>query len=99
MRLDRAGIAAALTEKLGATPDPAGTVDLVASQGSIAIAATPAEIDVAIGRLKPLQGYRWLAINGGDLFGASPKTIGTKIGIVDPTGKVLKAADLPRPKA
>ena len=50
-------------------------------------------------RLKPLSGYRWIAINGGDLFGASPKTIGTKIGIVDPTGKVLKAADLPRPKA
>ena len=99
MRLDRAAIAAALTEKLGATPDPAGTVDLVASQGSIAIAATPADIDAAINRLKPLQGYRWIAINGGDLFGASPKTIGTKIGIMDASGKTLKAADLPRAKA
>jgi hypothetical protein len=98
-RLDRAGIAAALTDKLSATPDPEGIADLVASQGRIAIAATPAEIDGAISKLKPLQGYRWIAINGGDLFGASPKTIGTKIGIVDPTGKVLKAADLPRPKA
>ena len=36
--------------------------------------------------------------SGGDLFSASPKTIGTKIGIIDHTGKVLKAADLPRPK-
>jgi hypothetical protein len=97
-RLDRAAIAAALTAKLTATPDPDGVVDLVASQGRIAIAATPAEIDGAIARLKPLEGYRWIAINGGDLFGASPKTIGTKIGIVDANGKVLKAADLPRPK-
>jgi hypothetical protein len=39
-----------------------------------------------------------VAINGGDLFSASPMTIGTKVGILDPTGRVLKAADLPRPK-
>jgi hypothetical protein len=37
-------------------------------------------------------------INEGDLFGASPLTLGTKIGILDPTGRVLKAADLPRAK-
>ncbi len=98
-RLDRAAIAAAITEKLGATPDPEGAADLVASQGRIAIAASPGEIDGAIARLKPLPGYRWIAINGGDLFGASPKTIGTKIGILDSTGKTLKAADLPRAKA
>ena len=97
-RLDRAAIAAALTEKLAATADPDGNADLVASQGLIAIAAAPGDIDGAIARLKPLPGYRWLAINGGDLFSASPKTIGTKIGLLDPTGKVLKAADLPRPK-
>jgi hypothetical protein len=97
-RLDRTAIAVALTEKLGASQDPDGVSDLVASQGAIAIAATPGELDAAIARLKPLQGYRWIAINGGDLFSASPKTIGTKIGIMDPTGKVLKAADLPRPK-
>jgi hypothetical protein len=97
-RLDRAAIAASLTEKLGATPDPAGNADLVASQGLIAIAAAPNELDSAIARLKPLPGYRWLAINGGDLFSASPKTIGTKVGLLDPNGKVLKGADLPRPK-
>ena len=97
-RLDRETIAAALIEKLSATADPDGHADLVASQGLIAIAAAPGDIDGAIARLKPLPGYRWLAINGGDLFSASPKTIGTKIGLLDPSGKVLKAADLPRPK-
>ena len=97
-RLDRDAIAAALTEKLAASPDPNGNADLVATQGLIAIAAAPTDIDGAIARLKPLPGYRWLAINAGDLFSASPKTIGTKIGLLDPTGKVLKAADLPRPK-
>ncbi|HEX3427503.1 MAG TPA: hypothetical protein VHS36_01750 [Candidatus Limnocylindrales bacterium] len=98
-RLDRDGIAAALTEKIGASPDPEGVADLVASQGRIAIVASAAELDGALARLKPLQGYRWIAINGGDLFTASPKTIGTKVGIIDASGKVLKAADLPRPKA
>jgi hypothetical protein len=97
-RLDRAGLTAAVTEKLGASPDPEGIADLVANQGRIAIAASAGELDGAITRLKPLQGYRWIAINGGDLFSASPKTIGTKIGIIDQSGKVLKAADLPRPK-
>ena len=72
-KLDRDAIAAAISEKLGATPDPDGSGDLVASQGRI-------------------------AINGGDLFSANPKTMGSKVGILDPTGKVLKAADLPRPK-
>ncbi len=97
-RLDRAGIIASLTERIGATADPDGVVDLVASQGRIVAVATPAEIDAAIARLKPLPGYRWIAINGADLFGASPKTIGSKVGILDATGRVLKAADLPRPK-
>jgi hypothetical protein len=97
-RLDRDAIGAAITTKLGASPDEDGTGDLVSSQGRIAIVASPADLDPAIARLRPLQGYRWLAINGGDLFSASPKTIGTKIGIMDSTGRILKAADLPRPK-
>jgi hypothetical protein len=95
-RLDKTGIIDALTDKLGATADPDGTADLRASQGRINVAATAAEIGPAIERLKPLDGYRWVAINGADLFTASPKTIGTKVGILDPTGRVLKAADLPR---
>jgi hypothetical protein len=97
-RLDRAAIVDALTTKLSASSDPDNVVDLVASQGRIAVAATAAEIGPALERLRPLPGYRWLAINSGDLFQASPMTIGTKVGIMDPTGRVLKAADLPRPR-
>lgn len=97
-RLDRGAIVEALTAKLSATPDPEGAADLVASQGRINVAASGAEIGPAIERLKPLEGYRWLAINAADLFSASPATIGTKIGILDPGGRVLKAADLPRKK-
>ena len=57
-----------------------------------------AEADAAIRRHRDLEGYRWVAINAADLFGVSPKTIGSKVGIMDATGKVLKNADLPRPK-
>jgi hypothetical protein len=95
-RLDRAAILASITTKLAAVPDPDGAADLVASQGRIVILAEPGELRTAIGRLRPLDGYRWLAINAGDLFGVSPMTIGTKIGIMDSNGRVLKAADLPR---
>jgi hypothetical protein len=97
-RLDRDGLIAAMREKLGASPDPEGAADLVAARGRINVAATVADIGPAIDRLKPLDGYRWVAINGADLFAASPKTIGSKVGLLDPTGRVLKAADLPRPK-
>jgi hypothetical protein len=97
-RLDKGAIVAALTEKLSAADDPEGVSDLVYAQGRINVAATAADIGPAIERLRPLEGYRWLAINGADLFTASPRTIGTKVGILDPTGKVLKAADLPRKK-
>jgi hypothetical protein len=97
-RLDRAAIISSLSDRLAASPDPEGVADLVASKGRINVAADAAEIGLAIDRLKPLEGYRWLAINGADLFTASPKTIGTKVGILDPTGRVLKAADLPRKK-
>jgi hypothetical protein len=95
-RLDRATIMESITAKLTATPDPEGAADLVASQGRIAVVADPSELKGAIARLRPLDGYRWLAINAGDLFAVSPMTIGTKIGILDANGRVLKAADLPR---
>jgi hypothetical protein len=97
-RLDRDALLNALVTSLEATPDPDGLADLVASKGRINVAATAPEIGPAIKRLAPLPGYRWVAINGGDLFSASPLTIGTKVGILDHTGRVLKAADLPRPK-
>lgn len=95
-RLDRAAIVAGLTARLGAEADPDGAADLVARQGRIVVAASSGEMAAAIGRLKPLDGYRWIAINTGDLFAASPLTIGTKIGIMDANGRVLKNADLPR---
>jgi hypothetical protein len=97
-RLDHDALVQAITAALGASPDPEGVADLVASKGRINVAATGAEIGPAIKRLVPLQGYRWLAINAGDLFTASPLTMSTKVGILDPTGRVLKAADLPRAK-
>ncbi|HEV8282458.1 MAG TPA: hypothetical protein VGQ02_11395 [Candidatus Limnocylindrales bacterium] len=97
-RLDRDALLSSIVGALQATPDPDGLADLVASQGRINVAASGAEIGPAIKRLAPLPGYRWVAINGGDLFSASPLTIGTKVGIIDQTGRVLKAADLPRPK-
>ena len=97
-RLDRDGLLNAIFTSLKAGPDPDGFADLVASQGRINVAATGAEIGPAIKRLAPLPGYRWIAINGGDLFAANPLTIGTKVGIIDHTGRVLKNADLPRPK-
>lgn len=97
-RLDRSAMVASLTEKLGATPDPDGLADLVAKQGRINVAASTAEIGPAIARLKPVGGYRWVAINGADLFTANPLSLGSKVGILDATGKVLKAADLPRPR-
>jgi hypothetical protein len=97
-RLDRAAIIARISQKLSATPDPGGAADLVASQGRIVVVADPSEIKAAIGRLRPLDGYRWLAINAGDLFVVNPMTVGSKIGILDENGRVLKAADLPRPR-
>ena len=97
-RLDRDGLIAAITTKLTATPDPDGVVDLVSDRGRIMVAASSGEVRSAIDRLRPLEGYRWIAINGGDLFVVNPSTLGTKVGILDENGRVLKAADLPRKK-
>lgn len=97
-RLDRDAIVTSISAALSAAPDPEGTADLVADKGRINVAASAADLKSAIQRLVPLRGYRWIVINGGDLFAASPLTLGTKIGILDPNGRVLKAADLPRPK-
>ena len=97
-RLDREAMIAAISNVLSATPDPDGVSDLIAEKGHINVAATAADLKGAIQRHAPLRGYRWIVINAGDLFTASPLTLGTKVGILDPTGRVLKAADLPRAK-
>lgn len=97
-RLDHEAMVTAISAALGATPDPEGTADLIADRGRINVAASAAELQGAVQRLVPLRGYRWIVINAGDLFAASPLTLGTKVGILDPAGRVLKAADLPRAK-
>ncbi|MEW5991757.1 MAG: hypothetical protein AB1736_10505 [Chloroflexota bacterium] len=97
-RLDKAALVTAVGSKLGARPDPTGTVDLVTDNGHIAVAATVAEARPAIARLTAIDGYRWLVINAADLFAVNPLTIGTKVGIIDATGRVLKNADVPRKK-
>ncbi len=97
-RMDRGAITTALTERLHAAADPDGLSDLVAPTGRINVVAAPSEAEAAIARLKPLPGYRWIAINAGDLFAVQHRTVGSKVGIIDAAGKVLKAADLPRPK-
>jgi hypothetical protein len=97
-RLDRDALIAAISGVLKASPDPEGVSDLVAEKGHINVAATAADLKSAIQRHAPVRGYRWIVINASDLFAASPLTLGSKVGIMDATGRVLKAADLPRPK-
>ncbi|HYK98663.1 MAG TPA: hypothetical protein VEU77_09780 [Candidatus Acidoferrales bacterium] len=97
-RLDRDGLVRSISDAIRATPDPQGVSDLVAERGHLNVAATAADVKTAIERLKPISGYRWIVINAADLFVASPVTLGTKVGILDPSGRVLKNADLPRAK-
>ena len=49
-------------------------------------------------KAKKLEGYKWVMINGADLVLANTLSIGTKAGILDVDGKVLKNADIPRKK-
>ena len=86
----------AIIGKLSAEPDPSGRGDLVCAKGTLGIAADHKQIKKTVKRLRPIDGYRYLVINRADLFAASPATIGTKIGILDANGSMLKAADLPR---
>jgi hypothetical protein len=95
-RLDRGALMEAAQAALAATPDPDGVSDLVGGRGHMNVAASAGELKAAVQRLVPLSGYRWIVINDADLFAASPLTIGTKVGILGPTGRVLKNADLPR---
>jgi hypothetical protein len=97
-RLDRAALLASAASAFGATPDPEGLSDLVANRGHISVAASGAEAGAAVKRLAKVPGYRWLVINATDLFAVNALTIGTKIGIIDESGRVLKNADLPRAK-
>ncbi len=95
-RMTRDQLQQAMIDKFSAEPDPSGQADLICSKGSLGIAADHKQIKKTVKRLRPLMTYRFLVINRGDLFAASPATIGTKIGILDANGSLLKAADLPR---
>lgn len=65
---------------------------------SVVVAADPTGFKAAFDRLKRIDGYRWVVINRDDLFAANTLSLGSKAGIVDADGTVLKAADLPRRK-
>ncbi len=97
-RLDHDGLVAAVAAAVDASPDASGTADLVFANGSIVVAAQPRDLKGAFKRAKKIDGYRWVAINREDLFGANPLSIGSKVGILDAQGRILKNADSPRKK-
>lgn len=97
-RLDQGQLLAAATTMLAGEPDPSGNVDLVAEKGSVVVAADPTGFKKAFKRLKKVEGYRWIVINRDDLFAANTLSLGSKAGILDADGAVLKAADVPRKK-
>lgn len=95
-RLDTAGLKAAVAAALDAREDDSGAADLIFDKGRVVVAADPSEFKPAFARLKKIDGYRWIAINREDLFAANTLSLGSKAGIVDAAGAVLKAADVPR---
>lgn len=97
-RLDQEHLVAAIANVMNARPDDSGAADLVSEKGSIVVVADPNEFKAAFKRVKKIDGYRWVAINRDDLFAANTLSLGSKAGIVDAEGKVLKAADIPRKK-
>lgn len=97
-RLDQDQLVAAAVAFLDAEPDPTGKADLIAAKGSVVVAAEQADIKAAFKRIKKVDGYRWVVINREDLFAANTLSLGSKAGIYDAEGAVLKAADIPRKK-
>ena len=95
-RLDQSQLLAAAQAVLSAEPDPSGKADLVSEKGSVVVAADPADMKAAFKRIKKVDGYRWVVINREDLFAANTLSLGSKAGILDAEGSVLKAADIPR---
>lgn len=97
-RLDADGLNAAAVSVLNAAPDPTGEADLVCEKGKIVVAADPQEFKPAFKRLKKMDGYKWIFINREDLFAANTLSLGSKAGILDASGSVLKNTDIPRKK-
>ena len=73
-------------------------ISRVFDKGSIVVAASADDLKGAFKRVKKIDGYRWVAINRADLFGANPLSLGSKAGIIDAHGEILKNADIPRRK-
>ena len=98
-RLNQEALTAAISAKLGASPDPSGEGDLTCDRGALIVAAEQSDLKAAFKRAKKIKaGYRWVIINREDLFGANPLSLGTKAGIFDADGNMLKNADVPRTK-
>lgn len=95
-RYDQEAFVAHAQSLLEAQPDPSGQADLVGEKGAIVVAAKPEDFKAAFKRLKKVPGYRWIVIHREDLFLANTLSLGSKAGILDEDGKVLKAADIPR---
>lgn len=85
-------------ELFSAEPDPSGAADFVGAKGAICVAAEPDDMKAAFKRIKKVDGYRWVVINREDLFAANTLSLGSKAGIMDGDGGILKAANLPRKK-
>ena len=86
-------------ELLSVEPDPSGRVDLIGEKGSVCVAADANTMKSAFKRIKKaVPGYRWVVINREDLFAANTLSLGSKAGIMDGDGGILKAANLPRKK-
>ncbi len=99
-RLTQEELMEAAIKHFDAEPDPSGTVDLISERGSICVAAGPDYMKAAFKRIKKSApgGYRWVMINRDDLFAANTLSLGTKAGLMDADGGILKAANLPRKK-
>jgi hypothetical protein len=91
-RLDHDQLLAAAVAALGAEPDPSGKADLVCERGPVVVAADPA----AFKRIKKVDGYRWVVINREDMFAANTLSLGSRAGIVDADGAVMKGANAPK---
>lgn len=97
-RLNHDQMMATAAETVGATPDESGNADMVFDKGQLLLAAELNDMKKIFKRAKKLEGYKWVMINGADLVLANTLSIGTKAGILDADGKVLKNADIPRKK-
>lgn len=95
-RLDQAALTAKALEIFDAEVDASGAADMVGEKGSIIVAADVNDFKKAFKRIKKVPGYRWVVINREDLFGANTLSLGSKAGLMDADGNVLKAADIPK---